>query len=1817
MQKATTFFLVLVPLVSSAAPRPVSDGSRYGSIPLYFEKNTGQADPGTLYTAHSAGISFALQQNGAALTFAGPADAARIHLEFLKTNRQVIISPEDPLGGHTNYYLNDDPSRWVAGVPQFGRVRYGDVYPGIDLVWHARGQQLEYDFDLQPGADPARIRLRFAGADAVHIDKNGDLILRAKGAEVRQAPPAVWQERNGKRIRVDAGYFLLASHDVGVRLTKYNHSLPLTIDPVLSYATYVGGSGSNSINALAVDSNGEAYIVGSTDTMDFPGVPPSTPANTSGFFVAKLNAAGTGLVYLSYLGAGNNFYYGSVNLNAIAVDQAGNAYIGGMSTSGALPVTAGAYQTTTNSSSGYIAKLDATGKLVFGTYLGGTNGASVLSLALGTGGNIYVTGATASTDFPTTPGAYQTTISTTQNSYGHAFMTILKATGSSLVYSTYLGGADTDQGNAIAVDAGGNVFVAGQTNSPNFPVSSGVVQSLLKGSQNGFVTKFGTAGNLIYSTFLGGSESDSISAIGIDSSGDAFVGGATTSSDFPTTPGAFSPSGPAGSFATKLNASASAFLYSTLLASASSGSYGSTMVGGVVPAPDGSLYIGGLTSLLTFPTTPGALVVPPSQGLGNGGAPYLMQLSADGSTLVYSTLVSGTSDQNYAGYDTQAVPVIALDTAGNAYIAGSTVQFDMPTTPGSYEQSKLTPANYSEPTGFAAKVDMPSPVKCSISISSTGIELPGTGGTGSFNVTVPTGCPWEAVPSNWITLTSPNRSTTSGALSFSVGVNNNTSSSQTGTIQFGSATYTVLQDAGNCATPVFNPTSLEFASAGGLRNIGVTLPSPCSLKAVSSDGWIQINSGSGAYGSGTVGIFVAPNDFAQRSGFVTIASQTVPVTEDAGVCAASVTPTSSALPAAGGTGTLQISTSVPSCQWGVYGVPGWIQVNSTSLSGEGNANLGYAVAPNITSLSRSATISIAGQTVTVSQSAGPFGNIPGYYQASQFAGTGQYNYNGGLGDGGPATSANLYFPQGLAWSNGNLYIADESNGRVRVVTPDGLINTFAGGGTAASGLATSVNLGYPRDLAFGPDGSLYLTDDTYNGLTWKVANGTANVIAGNDTNGSGDLLDYPSGTAVDSSSNIFISDQNNNRIRELSNGKISTVSGTGTCSFGGDNGPASSALICSPSGLAYDSGYGLVLADSGNHRLRAFVPGGTITTFAGGGSGTTPATGTYVAATSVSLSSPNNLTLDPIINNLYLTDGVDVWRLITWNNGNLTTPLMTKITGGSSGIALGSAGGVAADTAGNVYVSDSYVVWKLTPGYSCSPNGTSGTLTLTPSAGATGIVLSPILTWTTVTGATSYNVNFGTSNPPPNAGAATCTSYSPPSLNPNTTYYWQVVPQGAGSPSAVQSFTTEAAEVGALTLTLNATGMGTVTASPSSPDGTYYPGTQICLTATPNSGWVFSSWSGAALNGSGCFAITGNTAVTAVFTATSSLITPAPGATLSGSLVDFSWNAEIGATEYQLSVGTTAGGTNIFAGTTAGTSQSVSSIPCTETGVTIYVQLAAEVNGSFQTPTSYTYQCVLGLQDFNHNGHPDIIWQDMTSGLAQIWYLDGSQGVTLTGAANLTIANPWRIVAVADFNGDGSPDVLWQDPVSGSLQVWYMGGPGGNVFMGALNIAGPNPWRVSSVADFNGDGHPDLLWQSPESGLAQIWYMGGPQGNTLLSAVNLTLTNPWRIAGTADFNGDGHADILWQDPVSGGTQIWYMGGSQGSQFLSAVNITGANPWRVVAIADFNLDGHPDLVWEDPISGSSQVWFMTGAQGTTVQATTSLSGANPWRIVGPN
>ena len=445
-----------------------------------------------------------------------------------------------------------------------------------------------------------------------------------------------------------------------------------------------------------------------------------------------------------------------------------------------------------------------------------------------------------------------------------------------------------------------------------------------------------------------------------------------------------------------------------------------------------------------------------------------------------------------------------------------------------------------------------------------------------------------------------------------------------------------------------------------------------------------------------------------------------------------------------------------------------------------------------------------------------------------------------------------------------------------------------------------------------------------------------------------------------------------------------------------------------------------------------------------------------------------------------------------------------------------------------------------------------------PDNGATEVSLTPALNWDAAGGAISYDVYFGTSPSPPMVINTTATSYSPPALRINTVYYWKIAARNFGgtTPSAVWSFTT------------------TGTAGP-----------PAYLTATTG--------------------VRQQAAVNSVFPLPiRATLTDAGGNPISAVAVTFTPPP--------------SGASGSFSGssTVVTDAQGVAAAPPftanAVTGSYTVTASASSLNASFYLTNTATTPVA---DDFNGDGHSDIVWQDPVSGSAQAWFLNGKPALAPIGAAVISTGNKWHVVAVADFNGDGYPDVVWQDPGSGNTQVWFLG-PSGAPILGAVTITPSNPWRIVAAADFNLDGYPDLVWQDPVSGLVQIWYLGGPQGATLTGAANLTLSNTWHVAAAGDFNGDGQPDLLWQDPVSGTVQIWYLGGALGNVLSGAVNLSGANAWRLVSVADFNLDGHPDVVWQDPKSGASQVWFLGGAQGATLTGVSVLSTANSWRIAGP-
>ena len=692
-----TFVLGLTLPAAAATNARVSES--YGKLPLQFEANRGQTDKDVHFLSRGPGYSLYLTAGEAVLVLSKPAvDAKRVALRMslVGAARAYAVSGIDELPGKANYFIGKDPAKWRRNVPTYARVRYREVYPGIDLIYYGNQRQLEYDFVLAPGADPKKIVLGFKGADKLEIDAQGELVLHAPGEDIRQHKPVIYQEIDGVRRDIAGGYVRKGANRVGFKVAAYDTTRPLVIDPVvLSYSTYLGGINGDSGSGIAVDANGNAYITGGTASSDFPTTAGAFQPTATGShaFVTKLNSIGAA-VYSTYLGGS-----GSEGGSAIAVDAGGNAYVTGATQSTDFPTTAGAFQATIGGSgNAFVTKLDPAGSaLVYSTYLGGSGDINPGSgIAVDADGNAYLTGWTNSINFPTTQQAFQPAFS---GGYD-VFVTKLDPAGSALVYSTYVGGTRFDEANGIAVDAGGNAYVTGLTDSTDLPTTPGVFQPTLSGSsEDAFVTKLDPTGSaLVYSTYLGGAFIDSGSGIAVDANGNAYVAGWTDSHNFPTTPGAFQPiklSVGADAFVTKLNPAGTGLVYSTYL-----GGDGTDTGEGIAVDADGNAYVTGTTGSTNFPTTLGA-VQPAFRG-GFGDA-FVTKLDPGGSTVVYSTYLGGSGREEGSG--------IALDVHRNAYVTGATRSADFPTTPGSVQpvygglaSPRAPDGSFFIPDAFVAKI---------------------------------------------------------------------------------------------------------------------------------------------------------------------------------------------------------------------------------------------------------------------------------------------------------------------------------------------------------------------------------------------------------------------------------------------------------------------------------------------------------------------------------------------------------------------------------------------------------------------------------------------------------------------------------------------------------------------------------------------------------------------------------------------------------------------------------------------------------------------------------------------------------------------------------------------------------------------------------------------------------------------------------------------------------------------------------------------------------------------------------------------------------
>jgi hypothetical protein len=658
----------------------------YGQLPLSFEPNQGQTAAQVQYLSQGSGYTLFLTSTGSVLSLQQPVDATdptslstvsttstgvALAMNLVGSNPQATVVGQDQLPGASNYFLGNNPNQWHTDIASYGKVAYQDVYPGVNLVYYGNQQQLEYDFVVAPGVDPGLIRFNIQGAENVSLDASGNLVLQTASGNVLEHAPVLYQQVGGTQHAVSGQFVLFGASELGFQVGTYNKGLPLVIDPVLSYSSYLGGNSNDRGLGIAVDGSGNAYVTGFTLSTNFPTTTGAFQTHYGGGasyddFVTKLNASGTALVYSTYLG-GNNTDVG----NGIAVDGSGNAYITGYTLSTNFPTTAGAFQTSYGGGyDAFVTKLNASGTaLVYSTYLGGNNDDYSLGIAVDGSGNAYITGETTSTNLPTTTGAFQTSIGSSQN----AFVTKLNASGTALVYSTYLGGNDSDEGYGIAVDGSGNAYVTGYTQSTNFPTTHGAFQTSIGGSQNAYVTKLNASGTaLVYSTYLGGNGNDRGIGIAVDGSGNAYVTGETTSTNFPTTHGAFQTSigGSQNAYVTKLNASGTALVYSAYL-----GGNGIDWGLGIAVDASGNAYVTGETTSTNFPTTTGAF----QTSIGGSQNAFVTKLNASGTALFYSTYLGGNG--------TDAGNGIAEDGSGSVYIIGVTTSTNFPTTSGAFQTS--------------------------------------------------------------------------------------------------------------------------------------------------------------------------------------------------------------------------------------------------------------------------------------------------------------------------------------------------------------------------------------------------------------------------------------------------------------------------------------------------------------------------------------------------------------------------------------------------------------------------------------------------------------------------------------------------------------------------------------------------------------------------------------------------------------------------------------------------------------------------------------------------------------------------------------------------------------------------------------------------------------------------------------------------------------------------------------------------------------------------------------------------------------------------
>ncbi len=682
----------------------------FAKRPLVFEKNVGQAGAGIDYVARGAGFAVFLGDGEAAIVRTsgskGSGTPVRMRLEGVKES----TSPEEsgPLGGRTHYLIGSDPSTWQTNIRLWERVRYRQVYPDIDLVYYGHDGRLEFDFVLQPHADPAQIRLSFPSRNP-RLGQDGELLLADSSNALHLRPPTIYQPGpGGGRREVAGNYRLNPDGSVGFTVGDYDADQQLIIDPILDWASYLGGLGDDTPTAIAMDSAGDIYVAGTTTSANFPTSGGLQQAiNAGGFvvsdvFVAKFDGDSRELVYSSYLGGRGD----DAGLS-VAVDAEGAVLIAGTTSSSDFPLLQPHQSVYANAddligSDAFLTKLDATGSsLVYSTYLGGSGLDTGQAVTVDSAGNAILAGVTSSLDLAV--------VNAFQPAHGggapptplDALLAKFDPNGEAMFVS-YFGGSADDAGSGVAVGPANEILLVGVTESSDLPLVA-PLQGTNGGGQDAFLARFDPTGQMLrHSTYLGGSGDDKASATALDSAGNAFLTGVTGSSDFPIAGPIQEDLGNAGgigldAFVSSVSADGTTLNYSTFV-----GGSGSDVGHGIRVGEDGAAYVAGETDSLDFPTRQ-------AQQLAHAGSTdgFVVRLSPGGTTLDYSTLLGGS------GAD--AASSLVVDDVGAVYTVGPTFSADSPLTIDAFQ---TVTAGGSE--GFLAKLlpGVPPPSMTSVSAAS-------------------------------------------------------------------------------------------------------------------------------------------------------------------------------------------------------------------------------------------------------------------------------------------------------------------------------------------------------------------------------------------------------------------------------------------------------------------------------------------------------------------------------------------------------------------------------------------------------------------------------------------------------------------------------------------------------------------------------------------------------------------------------------------------------------------------------------------------------------------------------------------------------------------------------------------------------------------------------------------------------------------------------------------------------------------------------------------------------------------------------------------